>query len=50
MKIRGSSVDILCNMDPLYVEYVVGEGNQDILYVHVAKALYGLLVSAMLFY
>jgi hypothetical protein len=50
MKIRGLLVDILCEMDPLYQEYVVQEGNQSILYVHVTKAIYGLLVSAMLFY
>jgi hypothetical protein len=35
MKMRGSLVDILCNMDPLCDEYFVMESNQDILYVHV---------------
>jgi hypothetical protein len=37
-------------MDPFYEEYVVWEGNQDILFVLVTKAIYGLLVSAMLLY
>ena len=50
MKIRGALVDILCEMDPYYKDFVVIEGNQKVLYVHVTKALYGLLVSAMLFY
>jgi hypothetical protein len=50
MKIRGVLVDILCEMDPGYIEYVVMEGNQKVLYVHVLMAIYGLLVSAILFY
>ena len=50
MKIRGVLVDILCEMDPKYVEFVVTEGAQKVLYVHITKAIYGLLVSAMLFY
>ena len=50
MKIRGPLVDILCEMDPKYKEYVTFEGNSKVLYVHVTKAIYGLLVSAMLFY
>ena len=31
MKIRGQLVDILCEMDPQYREYVVFEGNQKVL-------------------
>jgi hypothetical protein len=50
MKIRGTLVGILCEMDHEYEEYVVKEGCQDVLYVHITKAIYGLLVSAMLFY
>ena len=50
MKIRGVLVDILCEMDPVYKDYVVMEGNSKVLYVHITKAIYGLLVSAMLFY
>jgi len=50
MKIRGACVDILCAMDPCYREYVVYEGKHKLLYVHITKAIYGLLVSAMLFY
>jgi hypothetical protein len=50
MKIRGALVDILCEMDPRYIDYVVSEGSQNALYVHVTKAIYGLLMSALLFY
>ena len=50
MKIRGVLVDILCEMDPAYKPYVYIENGRSVLYMHVVKAIYGLLVSAMLFY
>jgi len=51
MKIRGVLVDILCEMDKSYVEYVTLKGTQTVLNMHIIiKAIYGLLVSAMLFY
>jgi hypothetical protein len=50
MKIRGKLVDILCEMDNSYTEYPTEEHNQSVIYMHVRKALYGVLVSAMLFY
>jgi hypothetical protein len=50
MKIRGQLVDILCELDPSYVDYVVHERKSKVLYMHVIKAIYGLLKSAMLFY
>ena len=37
-------------MDPTYKDYVVMEEKHKILDVHVTKAIYGLLESAMLFY
>ena len=50
MKIRGVLVDILCNMDPSYREYVVVERGEKVLYTHILRATYGLLISAILFY
>jgi Reverse transcriptase (RNA-dependent DNA polymerase) len=50
MKIRGVLVDILCYIDPKYKYYVEIENEKKILYVHITKAIYGLLASAMLFY
>jgi Reverse transcriptase (RNA-dependent DNA polymerase) len=50
MKIRGILIDVLCKMDPAYREHVIVENKQKILYVHITKAIYGLLASAMLFY
>jgi hypothetical protein len=50
MKIKGCLINILCEMDPSYDEYVIYENNIKVLYVHITKAIYGLLESAMLFY
>ena len=50
MKIRGPLVDILIEMDSEYEKFVVTRDNEAVLYVHVLKALHGMLVSAMLFY
>ena len=35
MKIRGVCVDILCEINPIYRDYTVTEGNQTVLYVHI---------------
>ena len=50
MKIRGELVNILCEMNEGYSEYVENENEKKVLYVHVKKAIYGLLESALLFY
>ena len=51
MKIRGQLVDMLVDIDPeLYRPYVIQEGKTKVLYVHVLKAIYGMLKSAFLFY
>ena len=50
MKIRGVCVDILCEIDPIYWDYRDNEGNHKVLYLHITQAIYGMLVSAMLFY
>ena len=35
MTIRGVCVDIFCEIDPTYQHYMVTEGNQKVLYVHI---------------
>ena len=35
MKMRGVCGDILCEIDPIYWVYMVTEGNQKVLYVHI---------------
>jgi hypothetical protein len=53
MKIRGQLVDILLEICPgVYDKYVVHEGKQKqkVLYVRMLKALYGMLISSILYY
>ena len=51
MKIRGQLVDIMIELCPgVYEYYVVEERGQKVLYVRILKALYGMLVSSILFY
>ena len=35
MKIRRVCVDILCEINPIYGDYMVTKGNQKVLYVHI---------------
>jgi hypothetical protein len=51
MKIRGQLVDILLEICPgVYDDYVINEGKHKILYVRMLKALYGMLISSILYY
>jgi Reverse transcriptase (RNA-dependent DNA polymerase)/Zinc knuckle len=50
MKFTGESVDILCEMNPEYEEFVVTENGVRVLYVRLIKALYGCVKSALLWY
>jgi hypothetical protein len=50
MKIRGMLVTTLCNLDSTYRDYVVTENNNLVVYVQVKRAIYGMLISALLFY
>ena len=50
MKIKGVLIDILCEIDPSYLEGVSTEGKERVLYLKIEKAIYGMLQSALLFY
>ena len=51
MKITGVLVDLLVKLAPdVYTSYVVFENGKKILYVEVLRALYGMLVAALLWY
>ena len=51
MKIRGAMVDMLLDINPSeYQQYVYYERGQKILYVHILRAIYGMLISGILFY
>ena len=50
MKIKGAMIDMLVEIDPSYEDYVAMERGQKILYVHILRAIYGMLMSGLLFY
>ena len=50
MKFTGEMVDILCKMNPKYIDYVVLEAGVRTLYVRLIKAIYGCVQSALLWY
>ena len=50
MKIKGAMVDMLVEIDPQYEEFVTWEHGQKVLYVHILRAIYGMLMSGLLFY
>ena len=51
MKITGVLVDLMVEMDPeIYGPYVVYENGSKMIYVQVLRALYGMLVAALLWY
>jgi len=51
IKIRRALVDILCEIAPeVYWNYVVKDGKDNVLYVHMLKALYRMLVALLLYY
>jgi hypothetical protein len=50
MKKRGQLVDILLDLCPgVYDDYVIDEGKHKIMYVRMLKALYGMLISSILY-
>ena len=50
MKLTGEVVDILCDLDSSYREFVVLENGRKTLYVRLVKALYGCIQSALRWY
>ena len=51
MKITGVLVDYLVEIAPeVYADYVVIEKGKRVLYVEVLRALYGMLIAALLWY
>jgi hypothetical protein len=50
MKFTGESVDILCKMDPRYLDFVTMAGKTKVVYVRLVKAIYGCVKSALLWY
>ena len=50
MRLTGDDVGLMCDVNPAYKDYVTNERNQPVLYLRLAKALYGCVKSTMLWY
>ena len=51
MKIEGRLVDLMTDLDPdLYGPHIVYERGKKVVYVQVLRAIYGMLISAVLWY
>jgi hypothetical protein len=50
MKLVGDAVDIMCNVNPRYTQFVTIEHGKKVLYLRLLKALYGCVKSALLWY
>ncbi|KAL7574572.1 hypothetical protein ACA910_015922 [Epithemia clementina (nom. ined.)] len=50
MKLTGDAVDIMCQVNTSYAAFVTIEKGQKVLYVQLARALYGCVKSALLWY
>jgi hypothetical protein len=50
VKFTGNSVDILCQVDEEYKQFVTIENGKKVIYLQLLKALYGCLRSALLWY
>ena len=50
MKFRDEFVDIMCEVNPEYKQFVIEENGKKILYVKILRAIYGCIESALLWY
>ena len=50
VKIDGEVVDIMCEANPSYMQYVTCEYNKKVLYMKLRKSLYGIMEAAILWY
>ena len=51
MKVKGRLADMLVEIDPdTYLPFLTKENGISVLYLEILKALYGMLVSSLLFY
>ena len=50
MCLRGEFVDIMCDVNPEYKQYVREKNGKKVLYLNVLRAIYGCIESALLWY
>lgn len=50
LKLQEDVVEIMCEVNPMYIDFVVIENGKKVLYLLLLKALYGCVRSALLWY
>ena len=50
LKLEGQFVDIMCEVNPEYITYVIFKNGVKILYLKIIKAIYGMIELALLWY
>ena len=50
MKFRDKFVDIMCEVNPEYKQFVIEENGKRVLYIKIIRAIYGCIESALLWY
>jgi len=50
LRLVGETIDIMCQVNPWYMAFVVEEGGNKVLYLMLLKALYSCVKSALLWY
>ncbi len=50
LKMTGSLVDMLIELDSTYASYVITEDGKRVLYLNILKALYSMIDASLLFY
>ena len=50
LRMTGASVDVLCQVNESYKEFVTEENGKKVIYLKLNRALYGCIKSAMLWY
>ena len=48
LMLEGQFVDIMCQINPEYTEYVRVENGKKVLYINIFKAIYGMIQSDLL--
>ena len=50
LKLRDPFVDLMCEINPEYIQYIRYENGKPVLYLQVLRAIYGFIELALLWY
>ena len=50
VKLKGTSVDVLCKANNKYKDFVIFENNTKVIYLRLSRALHGCVQSSLLWY